>query len=209
MNTLNNSAVCLLLACAPAMADTTERDSKFYLGIGRGSSDFTGQLHEHFPYLPGQRPAGHPDTKEFYVGFKKSENLAFEFGHARFDDVYKTYALVPGIVTGIALIQFEWIDFERNYLGIALSRKLFDRLSLIGQIGYSRFDVQETWSNSPNRGNSHGLTFIENLDADGIYYGLGARLQLPGSISIRWLWTSTDAAIFDLRMSRISLEYSF
>jgi len=209
MNLLGRSVLIVMLACVPGVAAAASEDSEFYLGFGGGSSEFTGQAHAHYPYLPGQRPMGRPDTEEIYLGYQHTEQLAFELGRARFDEVHKVYDLIPGIESLFPLIQHEWIDIERMYIGIAISRRLADRLSLIGQIGYSRYDVLETWANDPDPNDSHGLTEYEDLSANGVYYGLGARLHLPGNFAIRWLWTTEDAATFTLRMSRMSLEYRF
>lgn len=193
-----------------AMPCVSLGSDSLYVGAGAGTSDYRGDTSSsHFPFLPGQRLEADLDFREFYLGYRVNERFAVEVGHANFEHGEQPYIAIPGVTWAVPISTVEKVDITQNYLGIVVGHEIWRNLSVLGLMGYTRFDVNKV---SPHSQNfipfGEGLYTVE-APADGIYLGIGVRLELTSRILARAQWTTCDAADFRIQSPRASLEFRF
>jgi len=143
------------------------------------------------------------------LGYRVTEHFAVEVGHVDFEHAEQPYTVRSGVFYDPAISTVEKIDVTMDYFGIAMGQKVWGKLSVLGLVGYSRFNVNKV---SPHSQDfipfGEGLYTVE-APADGLYIGIGARIELTNRIAARLQWTTCDAADFRIQSPRASLEFRF
>lgn len=199
------AGLCLLAITASNNILANE-DTSIYLGLGSVFTSYKGSLIDtHLSFEPGQRIDDDATMMELYVGYQLNPYISIELGYADFGKVSKQLAYNPDFAFIALPRNIEKRQFKNFSLRALLEYPLANNLSIIGLMGYSYFDIEQTWTG----GSSLNVDFIDSFEEDGLFYGLGGKYSLNEKYAGKLIWAKSEMDSFDIRGIHLAIERAF
>lgn len=196
----------VLIAITASTNNFANEDSSMYMGVSSVFSSYKGNLIDtSFAFEPDQYIDDDTTMFEFYVGYQPNTYISFEIGYADFGEVSKTLTYNPDAVF-ISLPQNIVTREIKHYsLRSLIEYPLKRDFSVVGLVGYSYFDIEQTRTG----GSLLNTDFTENFYENELFYGLGGKYSFNKKYTGKLIFTKSETDDFDLSMIYLAVERTF
>jgi hypothetical protein len=208
MKRILRAGFCLLAITASNNILANE-DTSMYLGLGSVFTSYKGSLIDtSLSFEPGQRIDDNTTMLELCAGYQLNPYISFELGYADFGKVSKRLTYNPDLVFISSPHNIEKRELQYFSLRTLLEYPLANNLSIIGLLGYSYFDIEQTWTGGSSL-NLDVNDFTDNFEEDGLFYGLGGKYSLNEKYVGKLIWTKSEMDSLDIRGIHLAIERAF
>lgn len=182
---------------------------KFYVGADIGSTQFYGDgPAKNSIFVPGQTFKDSDTSYGLHVGFQFNDWFAAELGYTDFGSATDKFKIKPDIVFIVAPNNIQTVEAQGVSLSGVFSYKLASDFTLLGIVGVSSMDYENTLSGGFSEVTG-SLLEKHSFSDQGLIYGVGAKYALNDSLALRVELRRNDVGDFRLDSTNLGFEYSF
>jgi hypothetical protein len=192
-----------MLAICVSGSSIANEEQTLYLGLGSAFASYEGNLIDSsISFESGQRIDDNTTMLELYAGYQLNPYISVELGYADLGSVRKELRYNSDVAFILLPQNIEKRQLKQISVRTLLEYPLSNKLNIVGLLGYSYFDIAQTWTG----GSSLNIDSNDNFDESGLFYGFGGKYSFNNKYAGKLIWAKSEADSFNLSAISLTIE---